>query len=366
MIKVSYVVFRYLTFADFYNIYKPSGSEARGGGQTYIDFGIGSVTRENWKDFFRNAINVVANREGTGIKWEFTIKSIGINRRQEVTIYQRREQTFSIAAQRIGSDHSNRVWAWHPDYGFPAPIDPSDRQSRPDDLAVYLVRCDNGTIWAGWFQGRLPCRDANTSDILRDMTNENSRNGYSGFLDLTQQNILLDERSNETPFFSQSISESRPAVNRNIRRQIIQAEETTTDELLDNDLADSEINEGQQRRRVQLVLQRNKRAVRDLKRLYNGECQISGDQFTFMKLDGNLYSEAHHLIPLGLQGADSPFNIIIVSPLIHRMLHYASVEGLDLSRISDDNTLEFQINGQPYTLRWHPSHAALVRRHQQE
>ncbi|WKZ37599.1 MAG: hypothetical protein QY332_06590 [Anaerolineales bacterium] len=362
MIKASYVIFRYLTFADYYNIYKPSGSEARGGGQTYIDFGIGSVTRENWQDFFNNARNVVSNLEGTALRWEFTIKSIGINRNQTITIYQRREQTFSIAAQRIGSDHSNRVWAWHPDYGFPSPSNPADRQSRPDDLAVYLVRCNNGTIWAGWFQGRLPCQDANTNEILSTMTNADSRNGYSGFLDLTEQNIFINEQNIQTTFVSQTTEVYRPAINRNTRRQVQLAEEITTDELLDNDFETG----GQQNRRVQLVLQRNKRAVRDLKRLYNGECQISGSQFTFTKLDGSLYSEAHHLIPLGLQGADSPFNIIIVSPLIHRMLHYASVEGLDLSRISEDNTLEFQINGQSYVLRWHPSHAALVRRHQQE
>ena len=31
------IVFRYLTDADFFNMYKPTGTEIGGGGQLYID-----------------------------------------------------------------------------------------------------------------------------------------------------------------------------------------------------------------------------------------------------------------------------------------------------------------------------------------
>ena len=81
-----------------------------------------------------------------------------------------------------------------------------------------------------------------------------------------------------------------------------------------------------------------------------------------MKRNGELYCESHHLIPLGENGSDLPHNIIIVSPLIHRMLHYAEVSQIDLGLISVDNTLDIMINDIRYTIRWHPEHADLVLR----
>ncbi|MDH5788303.1 MAG: HNH endonuclease, partial [Candidatus Bathyarchaeota archaeon] len=72
------------------------------------------------------------------------------------------------------------------------------------------------------------------------------------------------------------------------------------------------------------------------------------------------YSEGHHLIPLGEGGADSVYNIVILSPLLHRMLHYAIVEGLDLSQIRD-NKLNIKINGDDYVITWHPQHGEIIR-----
>jgi hypothetical protein len=43
MQKVRSIIFRYLTTADFFNIYKPSGTEEGGGGQGYIDFPVNAV-----------------------------------------------------------------------------------------------------------------------------------------------------------------------------------------------------------------------------------------------------------------------------------------------------------------------------------
>ena len=107
------------------------------------------------------------------------------------------------------------------------------------------------------------------------------------------------------------------------------------------------------------VRERNTKAVRKLKKLYEGKCQISGTKFTFKKQNGQYYSEGHHLIALGKNGSDSARNIVIVSPLIHMMLHYANVEGLDLKKIKD-NKLTFKMNGEEYTITWHPDHAKIV------
>jgi len=85
---------------------------------------------------------------------------------------------------------------------------------------------------------------------------------------------------------------------------------------------------------------------------------------TFLKADGTIYCEAHHLVPLGGEGADLPHNIIIVSPLVHKMLHYAKVSEIDLSAISEDGTLDIEINDARHTITWHPDHAASVQRHQ--
>ncbi|KKQ21542.1 MAG: E14 prophage-like protein, partial [Parcubacteria group bacterium GW2011_GWA2_37_10] len=104
---------------------------------------------------------------------------------------------------------------------------------------------------------------------------------------------------------------------------------------------------------------RNTNAVKKLKKLYGNKCQITGEQYTFKKRNGQYYSEGHHLIELGKNGSDSARNIVILSPLIHRMLHYANVEGLDLKKIMD-NKLTFKINGQEYTITWHPEHAKIV------
>jgi 5-methylcytosine-specific restriction protein A len=135
----------------------------------------------------------------------------------------------------------------------------------------------------------------------------------------------------------------------------------TEDELLEELFAeDLSMETGAENRRVVVVVQkRNSNVVAALKALYRGECQLTGREFVFKKVDGELYCEVHHLIPLGEGGADSPYNLIIVSPLIHRMLHYADVPAFDLSKIIN-NKLEIKINGKPFTITWHPKHAELV------
>lgn len=360
MREILSVVYRYLTHADFFNMYKPAGTEAGGGGQTYIDFGTGSIEKGEWKEFLRGVRGLAVTRGAVGPRWQVPVRSIGVGRRQVITIYQRRKQSFSIAVQHIGTAESNRVLAWHPDFGFPQPNDPEDRRSRPDGLAVYLVRCADGTVWAGWFQGMSPCRDAAAGEALTGMTARGGGDGQAGMIRLGGQGVLLDVNDSRTPIMSRPMGGARRQAGRR-RATVREAERLETERLLKEDAIELPAGDRAAKRKVREVLERNRRAVRALKRLYRGECQLTGSRLTFAKVDGALYSEAHHLVALGDEGADSPYNIIVVSPLIHRMLHYGEVRGLDLARISEDNTLTITINGEPFTIRWHPSHARLVR-----
>ena len=106
------------------------------------------------------------------------------------------------------------------------------------------------------------------------------------------------------------------------------------------------------------TFERNRKAVRDLKRLYK-TCQVTGDDFVFSKANGEPYLEVHHLVPLGEGGSDDPANLVVISAHIHRMLHYAVVEGIDLSKIADDK-LDFTINGETFTITWRPEHAKVI------
>ena len=78
------------------------------------------------------------------------------------------------------------------------------------------------------------------------------------------------------------------------------------------------------------VLQRVSRIVRDtaisseLKLLYNHTCQLCGTQ---LKVCGRLYSEAHHIRPLGRphDGDDARDNLLCVCPNCHVLLDYAAI-----------------------------------------
>ena len=106
------------------------------------------------------------------------------------------------------------------------------------------------------------------------------------------------------------------------------------------------------------TFERNRKAVREMKRLYK-TCQITGDDFVFSKVDGEPYLEVHHLVPLGEGGSDDPTNLVVISAHIHRMLHYAEVEGIDLSKIVEGK-LDFTINGKAFTITWLPDHAKVI------
>lgn len=360
------VAYRFLTKADFFNIYKPIGTEAAGGGQTYIDFPAGDISVDDWREFFDEVDGIEVEERTQGPAWTFPVKSLGLTGEENLTIYQRRQQSFSIASQRLDSRNSMRPGAWRPEYGFPAPADPADRQALPPGLAIYLVRSEQGEIWAGWFQGRVPTRDDTSSELLSSMLDDDPGEGQTGFIRLPEGVMVFDEWDVTAPFRS---ADGAQAEEWAVEGLLDEGEEDVTPDadeerisaaLLDQDMRDVTA-DAKETEEWRTVRKRNEKAVRILKKLYGGQCQITGDQHTFVKRDGTLYSEAHHVIPLGEEGSDSPENIIIVSPLIHRMLHYAEVSTLDLSAIGRDNSLLITINGKPYMIRWHPLHARIVK-----
>lgn len=73
-------------------------------------------------------------------------------------------------------------------------------------------------------------------------------------------------------------------------------------------------------------IKRYQKIVKDLKIKYESKCQIEGCNFTFIQKNGNGYSEAHHLQPLCEDGSQEEYNVVILCPNHHRMIHYTNVK----------------------------------------
>lgn len=402
MTPISKIIFRYLTDADFFNINKPSGTEEGGGGQSYIDFPMQDISITEWKNFFRGVVGV-EEYESTGRPaWKVPIHSIGLpsDLKQDVKIYQRRASSVSIASQKLHSQSGNRIHAWHPTYGFPVPEFPENRQQLPNGLAIYLVRTINCELWAGWYckeaMERLPTNNPDVINYLFDIFGKTREQGDAGLLICGENHLALNESepSNAivalealepvvTAISSKSKSEvleayteweikGKPksvAVDKKEFYQLNKTEDELAESLFSEDSNYLQSGDEQFVAAKTKVRKRNQRAVKDLKDLYGHTCQISGTEYLFRKKDGTFYTEAHHLIPLGDGGADNPLNMVILSPLIHRMLHYADVEPIELSKIDKkpdgSAELNIQINKKKYTIRWHNLHYEYIVKHTQ-
>ncbi len=338
---VNSLVFRRMTYADFRHINKIGGEEAGGGGQSYIDFPISDISVADWFEFLGKNTGTRTN----GPFWNFDIKSIATNNNQEITIYQRRPASVSIASQKIHSSRSNRVMSWHPDNGFPTEYDPN-----LNNLIIFIIKTISGEFWAGWFLQQEPPRGWFMTDTLRKLFRQDA--GYLKF----ESEIFIDTSNANWPFNNNNETD-------------IYAENTEKNKITDFANEDTSprlemlLNEGNIPESVIKTLkirQRNTKIVKELKKLYNGKCQISGYDLTFKKTNGEWYSEVHHLLPLGEDGSDSLSNAIVVSPLVHRMLHYATVSEIDLNKIVDDE-LEIFISGEKKIIKWHPDHANIIK-----
>ena len=341
-LRVHSLVFRRITYADFRHINKVGGEEAGGGGQSYIDFPIADINLNSWHE-------LLGDRTGVGVRnrpqWDLVINSIGLDVQRPLRIYQRRDASVSIASQKIHSRGANRVPAWHPDNGFPEDYNP-----QLHNLVIYIVKTSDGQFWAGWFlQDQVPSNWIGDS-VLGSMFTEESA-GYLRF----RRKLFIETTNTIWPFY----------FNANTVEYDIPTEEDKETELALEDtspnlqaLIDSD-DEPEVKERILRIRKRNNRLVRALKNLYGGRCQISGEQYTFRKRNGEFYSEVHHIIPLGENGSDSPANTIVLSPLMHRMVHYAEVSEINLNDIADFK-LKIDINGNEYEIEWHPDHYTTV------
>ncbi|AKH95421.1 HNH endonuclease [Elizabethkingia anophelis] len=336
------LVFRRMTYADFRHINKVGGEEVGGGGQSYIDFPTKEISYDNWFSFLgQNTDTGAGNRP----VWNFEINSFGVEESQQLKIYQRRSASFSIASQKIHSRESNRVKAWHPTNGFP-----SDYDHENQNLIIYIAKTIDNEYWAGWLlENQIPANWIG-NELLKKMFTEESA-GYLVFND----KLFIETSNTEWPFYfyARSITNEIPTAD-DLKDEAVMEDTSPKLQQLINDNQEPELIQ-----RFLTVRKRNKQLVKNLKELYNGRCQITGDQLTFLKSNGELYSEVHHLIPLGEKGSDSYANTIVISPLIHRMLHYANVSEIDLSKIND-NQLPIKINEQDYFITWHPDHFKTV------
>ncbi|WP_202986228.1 HNH endonuclease [Aliivibrio sp. S10_S31] len=366
MENISKIIYRNLTDADFFNINKPRGMEDRGGGQTYIDFPIRNVNIENWELFFESVINVEKNRVAQGPSWSFPIYSIGLDREdslpsQTLKVYQRRPASVSISSQKLGSSGSNRVRAWHPDFGFPYPLDNTLRNLAPEGLMVYLALTTSGKVWAGWYLNDgttpLPFSGECLAELDEMFETNLDQDGRSGFISIPQNSLYLDAMDLKLPLKSGHLNRpllvSGPESNTGDEQHIDEQFLEDTSAIVDPSITT----------RVIQVRKRNKRLVSKLKNLYQHKCQVTGEDFLFQKKNGTNYTEAHHLIPLGDGGSDRAENLIVICPQIHSMLHHARVSGLDLNNIYTNSAgygyLDITINEKPYTIEWLPAHAAL-------
>jgi 5-methylcytosine-specific restriction endonuclease McrA len=111
-----------------------------------------------------------------------------------------------------------------------------------------------------------------------------------------------------------------------IIRQFTQEERSAWDEDLSPSYKRAAIPPRKQRRMVQ-VFERNQKLIADLKKEYDGICQICGLDHV-IETDIGYYTEGHHIIPLGEKGYDSPKNVVNLCPFCHKRLHYSKDKDL--------------------------------------
>jgi len=385
MKRVKELIFRYLSKNEYFVIYKPAGTERSGGGQKYIDFGISAVGVNVWKSFFSNVDGIKITNAARGPRWEVPIYSPGHGTPQSppVAVYQRRKTSFCVGSQNIYSSKSRRIIAWHPDNGFPKPKDNTKKDQLPKGLAVYLLKTYDNEIWAGWFinGSKIPTQNRGAKELLAEMLTPERDAEDAGYMNFEGAYLYFDSFDLDKPFIASSNQTSENVTISIDQKKKVEIQKKkdkkTRQNIIRKSRDEDEIisalfyeDEDYEKDRISVleksveIRRRNEKAVKNLKKLYKGYCQISGKDFVFKKKDGNNYVEAHHLLPLGEGGADNAHNIIIVNALIHRMLHYADVSGIDLSKLkkSKDGSaeLKFKINGEPYTIKWHPKHAEIV------
>ena len=142
--KVTSLIYRKLSQADFKNISGQGGVEG-GGGQGYIDISANSISVEQMFSFLGDKTSDAAN----GPRWKIKVRSLSLdNSEQEIIIYQRRKTSFCIASQKVGTSESNRVNVWKSETtNFPD----KTYNEKDNPLVVFILKDTEGIFWAGWF-----------------------------------------------------------------------------------------------------------------------------------------------------------------------------------------------------------------------
>ena len=363
MAKIDKIVFREMTASDFYWI-NQSGSGG-GGRQSYFDFNTSDVTPADWVAFFKGTPATSGTLKG-GPFWEFDVRSLGTTKVQtDVKLGQRRASSYSLRNQKLPahSTKGNRLHAWRPENGFPAlPANVTSAGQVPAaliaGLRIFMIRDDNGEFWAGWLRQAPP---GLTDPKLRQLLEE-----HSGMINLAGA-YTLDLSQPHWPFGNSQVglssSTKSPLVTPTSTALSGPAGTQNASGSIEGDPDWDDLDELPQEEpgityAMKTIRKRNRGAAKSLKKMYS-ECQITGSDFLFVTKNGLPYLEVHHLVPLGAGGADSPYNMVVLSAHAHKMLHYAPVEGLDLGKIKNDR-LNFSLNGEPATITWHPKHAEIV------
>ncbi|MDX1702078.1 MAG: hypothetical protein R3250_15745, partial [Melioribacteraceae bacterium] len=312
-------------------------------GQSYIDFPTAKISLQQWYSFLGDHSDTGAQNRP---KWDFQINSLGLKVEHNLRIAQRRNASVSITSQKIHSSRANRVPAWHPDNSFPVDYNPES-----DNLVIYIIKTDGEEFWAGWFlENEIP-KNWKINEELKVLFEEES----AGYLEV-ESKILIDTENKEWPFyFDANTIENQVKTDQDVEDDLLNQDTSVKLQYLENEDIAPEVKE-----RIFKYRKRNRKIVKDLKDLYEGRCQITGEDLTFKKKNGEFYSEVHHLIPLGEEGSDNYANAIVISPLIHRMLHYADVSEINLDLI-EDNKLPIQINGEEFLIEWHPQHYQTIK-----
>jgi 5-methylcytosine-specific restriction enzyme A len=340
MAKIQKIAFKEITGAEFLAINTKTKGSGKGGGQSYIDFHPSYIPESTWASFFSG----LATTKNAPRGWIFDVHSLGVSEPPQSQIelsYRDKEMTrFGLRSQKHPdlSSKSRRLYAWRPQMtGFPelpqgitsvGQIPPS----LLDNVRIFLIRDDEGHIWASWRRGAAP---ASLPAVLAPMFAE-----PQGMIQVSNA-LDLDPGEPQWPFREPLVSDG-PGWD-------------PDDELL---VPDAQITYS-----LQKVRARDKAAANSVRQLYT-TCQISGAEFLFTTKSGRPYLEVHHLIPLGKGGADSAHNMVVVSAHVHKMLHYAEVSPIDLSQVAN-NQLPITIAGHSYTIKWHPQHVLRVLEHNQ-
>lgn len=145
--NVESLIFRKLTPNEFKAITNTINSPG-GGSQTYIDFPKGSISDEEFKDFFEKEGTPNAN----GFEWVFKVNSLSLGRtQQEEIISVRRDSSNSLREQ----NNNNRIEIWKNERsGFPS----NHYDDKNNPIIVFILKSDDKEFWAGWFY-RNNCDD---------------------------------------------------------------------------------------------------------------------------------------------------------------------------------------------------------------